>query len=75
MSHTISVPDDVYTKLARLAEQEGQPVEAVAEALLNRGLQSDAKVEPALDWETASAEEIIADLRASRVERERLIEL
>ena len=75
MSHSISVPDDVYAELSQLAADQGRNVEAVAAALLKRGLQSDVATQPPLDWDAASAEEIITDLYTSRVERERPTEL
>lgn len=76
MTHMISVPDELYAKVATLAEERGESVEHVVEALLSRGIGPGSDKHPAgLDWETASAEDIITDLRANRVERERPVEL
>jgi predicted transcriptional regulator len=75
MSHMISVPDELYERIAALAMARGESVERVVEHALSEGLsEGDAGVARPLDWETASADEIIADLRASRVERERPFE-
>lgn len=79
MSHMVAVPDELYTRLAALAGEQGKPIERVVAGLLARELErTAAELAPTahrLDWQTASAEEIIADLRASRVEREHPIEL
>lgn len=79
MSHSIAVPDEIYQKAAALAQPTGQPVdELIAAALVQvvneRQAAQDVGATP-LDWTTASAETILADLRASRVERERDISL
>lgn len=76
MSHSIAVPDEIYEKVAALAQQTGQSVDAlIAEALEHLIGERQAAQAAPLDWTTASAETIIADLRASRVERERDITL
>ena len=69
MSHTIAVPDDLYAQIADIAMQRGQPIERVVTDLLSTSVQQIAATSlVALGWSTASAEEIIAQLHASRVE-------
>jgi len=77
MSHVIPIPDELYARVAEVAMREGRTIEQVVAEMLNREVGRDAaETTPGqLDWETANAEEIIADLRASRVERERPVEL
>jgi hypothetical protein len=79
MSHVIELPDDVYRALEDYAAEQGKPVDELAADLLARDIaQASALMTSGrgrLDWSTATAEEIIAALRASRVERERPIEL
>lgn len=79
MSHSITVPDDIYEQVAALAKRQGQPVDVLIAQALTRMVRHDqdsGKPENSgLDWSLASAEEIIADLHASRVEREHDIEL
>jgi hypothetical protein len=76
MSHLVPVTDELYEHIAALAAQRGDTVEGVVEALLARGVEAADKGAPAeahaLDWQTASAEEIVAAIRAGRVERERV---
>jgi hypothetical protein len=77
MSHVIELPDDLFHAIERYAAQRGQPVDELAADLLAREL---ARTSPSSgptgpDWTTASAEEIIESIRASRVERERPVEL
>lgn len=74
MSHAVSIPDDLYARIAIAASERGQSVDAYLTDLLARELPDSSHSEH-LDWSTASAEEIIADLKASRVERERPVEL
>jgi hypothetical protein len=74
MSHAISIPDDLYARIAIAASERGQSVDAYLADLLARELPDSSRSEH-LDWSTTSAEEIIADLRASRVERERPVEM
>jgi hypothetical protein len=74
MSHAIIIPDDLYTRIATAATERGQSVDAFVADFLARELPDSSHSEH-LDWSTASAEEIIADLRASRVERERPVEM
>jgi hypothetical protein len=73
MACTIAIPADLYKRLANRAARIGQPVERLGEELLTQAMASEGAVEApgldqGLDWATASPEEIIADLRASRVE-------
>lgn len=79
MSHMIPVPDALYAQLVAIAAHMGQPVERVIETLLAQCVEHEADALPptsrALDWDTASAEEIIVDLRTQRVEREHPVEL
>jgi predicted transcriptional regulator len=77
MSHTIPISDDLYERVSALAAREGRTIEQVVAEMLGREVgRGAAETTPGrLDWETASAEEIIADLRASRVECERPVEL
>ncbi len=79
MTHVIEIPDDVYRALERSAAAQGKRVDDLAADLLAREIaQTSASTMPGtggLDWATATAEEIIADIRASRVERERPVEL
>ncbi|MGH2485847.1 MAG: hypothetical protein ACRDHE_07545, partial [Ktedonobacterales bacterium] len=73
MSHAVMIPDELYNRLSKVASAQGRPVERVVADLLDREL--DAREEelpssqPALDWENASADDIIATVRSSRVER------
>jgi hypothetical protein len=76
VSHMIPIPDELYERLVQQAARVGEPVERLIEELLavsvtGRGASSHA----GLDWETASAEEIIEELRAARVERKLDVEL
>ena len=77
MSHVIPIPDELYARVAEVAAREGRTIEQMVAEMLSREVgRGAAETTPGqLDWETASAEEIIADLRASRVERERPVEL
>lgn len=77
MSHVVPIPDELYARVAEVAVREGRTIEQVVAEILSREVGRDtAPAAPGrLDWEAASAEEIIADLRASRVERERPVEL
>lgn len=78
MSYMIAIPDDVFVKLTERAQARGEPVERIVADALARELgmpESPDVASGRLDWESASAEEIIADLQASRVERERPVEL
>lgn len=74
MSHAVSIPDDLCARIAIAASERGQSVDTYLTDLLARELPDSSHSEH-LDWSTASAEEIIADLRASRVERERPVEM
>jgi len=79
MSHVIELPDDVCHALEDYAAEQGKPADELAADLLAREIaQASALVTSGrgrLDWATATAEEIIAALRASRVQRERPVEL
>jgi hypothetical protein len=77
MSQVVPIPDELYMRVVEVAAREGRTIEQVVAEILSREVGRDtAGARPErLDWETASAEEIIADLRASRVERERPVEL
>jgi predicted transcriptional regulator len=79
MSHSVMIPDNLYQRLSSLATAQGQPVERVVADLLARELEAPEEAVPstpvALDWESASAEDIIASVRASRVERAHPVEL
>jgi hypothetical protein len=79
MSHVIELPDEVYHALERYAVEQGKLVDELAADLLAREIAqasaSSTSGSGRLDWATATAEEISADLRASRVERERPVEL
>ncbi|HKV83962.1 MAG TPA: hypothetical protein VJN88_05360 [Ktedonobacterales bacterium] len=79
MSHTVMIPDDLYHRLSALASTQGLSVEHVVADLLDRELEASEAAAPssptALDWESAGAEDIIASLRASRVERGHPVEL
>lgn len=71
MSHAIELPDEVYDAIKRYAARQGETPEVAINRWV-RELESAAVVnlpDRTLDWETATAEEIIADLRASRVEQ------
>ncbi|HLJ81431.1 MAG TPA: hypothetical protein VKT52_08100 [Ktedonobacterales bacterium] len=74
MSHAVIIPDDFYARIVTAATVRGLSVDAFLTDLLARELPDSPSAEH-LNWSTASAEEIIADLRASRVERERPVEL
>ena len=77
MSQVVPIPDELYARVAEVAARAGRTIEQVVAEILGRevGRDTGAATPEQLDWETASAEEIIADLRASRVERERPVEL
>ena len=77
MSQVVPIPDELYARVAEVAAREGRTIEYVVAEILSRevGRGGTDAAQGQLDWETASAEEIIADLRASRVERERPVEL
>jgi hypothetical protein len=79
MSHVIELPDDVYRALEDYAAERGKSVDELAADLLAREIAHASALVTSgrgrLDWATATAEEIIATLRASRVERERPVEL
>lgn len=79
MSHAVTIPDDLYQRLSSRASAQGQPVERLVADMLARELEAPQDATPsspaALDWQTASAEDIIASVRASRVERSRPVEL
>ena len=72
MSHAVKIPDDLYQRLSSLAVTQGLPVENVVADMLARELEASQKPAPsspaALDWASASAEDIIASVGASRVE-------
>lgn len=72
MSHSIPIPDALYEQLAAMAEQTGQSVSDLIEESLLHIAQSTPPVDmtPRLDWDTATAEEIIADIRSRRGERD-----
>ena len=74
MSHAVIIPDDLYAKLAIAAAERGQSVDTFVADFLARELPVSESPAP-LDWSKASAEEIIADLKESRVERERPTEI
>jgi hypothetical protein len=68
----VPISDALYEKLANLAARQGQPLEGVLDTLLSAVVATEDEAStPAmpLDWQSASAEEIIADLRKPRVER------
>lgn len=44
MSHTVTVPDDIYEQVAALAERQGQPIDAVVAAALARALEQPDRV-------------------------------
>jgi predicted transcriptional regulator len=44
MSHTVTLPDDIYEQVAALAERQGQPVDAVVAAALARGLEQPSQL-------------------------------
>lgn len=70
VSHAVSLPDPLYNRLAAVAAREGKSVDVLIEALLLRELeQAETPEAHGLEWATASADEIIAEIRASRVER------
>jgi hypothetical protein len=78
MSHVIELPDEVYRALEDYAAEQGKSVDELAADLLAHEIAqasaSSTSGRGRLDWATATAEEIIATLRASRLERERPIE-
>lgn len=70
MSQVIELPDNLYRAIERYAAQRGQPVDELVADLLARAL-ARVSASPSsrlggLDWTTASAEEIIDSIRASR---------
>ncbi len=71
MSHVIELPDDLYRAIERYAAEQGKPVDELAADPLAREIaQVSASAmlrSGGLDWATATAEEIIAALHASRV--------
>jgi hypothetical protein len=79
MSHAVMIPDNLYQRLSSLATAQGLPVERVVADLLARELEAPEEAMPStpatLDWDSASAEDIIASVRASRVERAHPVEL
>lgn len=76
MSHLVTVPDDLYARLIALAAKQGLPIEQVVADLPARELAVDTPTASGrLNWATSSAEDIIADLQAIRVERELPAEL
>lgn len=79
MSHAVTIPDDLYQRLSSLASAQGQPVERVVADMLARELEVSQEAAPSspasLDWQSASAEDIIASVRSSRVERSNPVEL
>lgn len=74
MSHVIEIPDDVYDAIRHYADETGESVEALigswAHGLDERLRRAKTRREHPLDWQTATPEEIIADLKASRNERD-----
>ena len=79
MSHAVTIPDDLYQRLTSLATTQGLPVDRVVADMLARELEASHESAPSssavLDWQTASAEDIIASVRASRIERSQPVEL
>lgn len=81
MSQMIHIPDDIYAKLAEYAAEKGEAIDTVAATVLAHGIvatdaaEKSATTTNGLDWQTASAEAIIEDIFARRVERERDIQL
>ena len=72
MIHSIAIPDALYEQLAEMAEQRGQSVSDLIEESLLHIAHSNSPVDtaPRLDWDTATAEESIADIRSRRTERD-----
>ncbi|HEY7984883.1 MAG TPA: hypothetical protein VID73_11985 [Ktedonobacterales bacterium] len=69
MSHTITIPDELYRAIARFVAERGQAVEELAAAFLAREVAQAETSAAGLDWARASADDIIAALHASRAER------
>ena len=44
MSHTVTVPDDIYERVTAIAQRQGQSVDAVATAALARGLEQPDQI-------------------------------
>jgi hypothetical protein len=68
MSHTVTVPDEIYERVAALAERRRQPVDDVVAATLARGLEQpddEAAASPTSDTvETVPSPEAQAEARA-----------
>lgn len=74
MSRVLEIPDDVYDTLQQYAGETGESIESLvgtwARGLSERLKRVKSPREHPLDWQTATAEEIIADLKASRNEQD-----
>lgn len=67
MAHVLEIPDDVYDIPRQYADETGQSIDTLvgtwARGLSERLRRAKSHREHPLDWQTATAEDIIADLR------------
>lgn len=74
MTHILEIPDDVYEVLRQYADETGQSLDTLvgtwAHGLSERLRRAKSQRDHPLDWQTATAEDIIADLKASRDEQD-----
>lgn len=74
MGHVLEIPDDVYEALRQYADETGQSIDTLvgtwAHGLSDRLKRVKSRRDHPLDWQTATAEEIIADLKTDRNEQD-----